>query len=224
MKNILFFFLIFSSLFFTSCLELTEEINMNNDGSGSAIITLNLNESKDNLNNYFTQGEFQGQKLPSKTEILGELSDIEGIIEGVKGISNVSSNFDMDEYIFKFSGDFTNVDVLNDAVNILAKEMSKKNPVARTPVIKDNFSFQNGKFSRLFDYPIDKELYNQLGFMEQFFLESSRLVGIYRFPNAIKNQSNEKANVSSSKKAVMLKTNFAEIMKGETSIANEIDY
>ena len=225
MKNIQFFILLlFASLFFTSCLELTEEVSMNTDGSGSAVLTVNLSESKDNIKHYMSQEEYQGVKIPKIDKIKEIVAEMEDAMRSVKGLSNVESQTNFEDYVFSFTGDFANVEVLNTAVNTLVKEMSKKSPTGRTPLIKDNFSYTNGHFKRHFDYPIDTEIYNKLGFMEQFLLENARLVGIYRFPNTVKSKSNAKANLSPSKKSVMLKTNFAEIAKGETSLENVISY
>lgn len=225
MKNIkIIFLLLLTSFFFTSCLEITEEVSMNADGSGSAVMTVNLSESKDNIKNYMSQEEYQGMKIPKVDEIKEMIAEVETVMRGVSGLSNVESKSNFEDFIFSFSGNFSDLNVLNTAVNTLAKELSKKSPMTQTPVIKDNFSYTKGNFKRHFDYPIDTEMYGKLGFMQQFLLENSRLVGIYRFPTAVKSQSNTNAKLSSSKKSVMLKTNLAQIAKGETSLENTISY
>lgn len=218
------FLLLLTMTFFTSCLELTEEVSMNKDGSGSTVLTVNLSESKDNIKHYMDQKEYQGMKIPQVSEIQSMIDEMETVMKGVDGLTNVQSNRNFDDFVFSFSGDFTDVDVLNKAVNVLAKEMSKKSPTGKTPVIKDNFSYAKGTFRRLFDYPIAAGVYDQLGFMEKFMLENARLVGIYRFPETVKTKSNDKASLSASQKSVMIKTTAAEIIKGQATMANEITY
>lgn len=225
MKTYPFYILFFAAIFsLTSCLELTEEVKMNDDGSGSATLTINLSESKDNIKHYLSQEEYQGMKIPKISDIEASLVEMEAVMRNVSGLSNVQSQKNFEDYVFSFSGDFANVEVLNQAVNALVKEMSKKSPTGQVPIIKDNFSYKNGQFKRHFDYPIDTKLYDQMGFMQQFFMENARLTGIYRFPSTVQSTSNTKTSVSSSQKSVMLQTNVAEIAKGETTIENIIQY
>ena len=90
-----------------------------------------------------------------------------------------------------------------------------------------HFSYAKNTFSRLFDYT-DERLttaeYDGLGAVPRYIMESASIVSIYRFNKPVNKVSNKKANLSPSKKAVMLEGNLAEFVKGEKSLANEISF
>lgn len=221
MKNTIILLLI--SLMFTSCFEIKEEVNMFKDGSGEVIMTVDLSESKDNLKSYMQMEEFQGQRIPKPSEIDEYIERISNVLKRVEGLSNVQSTSDYEDFVFAFSGDFTDVDVLNKAVNTLSDEMSKSVSEAHR-LKKDNFRQTKNQFQRLFDYPIDYSLYEKLGSMQQFVMESAHITSIYRFPQAVKSVSNGNAKLSSNRKAVMFRSTVAEIAKGNTKLANTISF
>ncbi len=220
MKQILFFLLL--SLSFTSCIEIMEEVNLNADGSGSGVVTVNLSASKDNLKSYMDQGSYEGNQLPTQSEMEAEIEKLVNALQKVEGLSNVQSNSNFEDFVFKFSGDFKDIEVLNSMMGTVAKELSNQ-PLPKM-MIKDNFRYDGKEFKRLFDYPIDYTLYDRLPTMQRFILENTNLVSIYRFKQPVKQYSNRKARLSPTKKALMMMTTFAEIMKGETKIENTVSF
>ncbi len=215
------FCLLSLSFLLTGCFEIFEEVEMNNDGSGKVVLTINGSQSKENLKNYMQQDEFQGKKIPKKADIDREIAQVKEVLKSVKGISNVQTSTDYEDFILKISGDFTDVKALNNAINTVASSLN------RSPyeiIKKDNFAYAKNKFARIFDYPIDKTVYDRLDFGTRFVLETAQLNSIYRFNKKVKNISNKKAKISPSGKSVMLKSNLSGFVKGEVGLANEVSF
>ena len=209
------------SFFFTGCFEIFEEVDMNNDGSGKVVLTINGSQSKENLKNYMQQDQIQGMKIPKRADIDREVARLKEVLKGVKGISNVNANTDYEDFILKVSGDFTNVEALNNAINTVSDALNRS---AYETIKKDNFAFAKNKFTRLFDYPIDKTIYNRLDFGTRFVLETAQLSSIYRFNKKVKSVSNTNSKISPSGKSVMLKSNLSGFVKGDVELANEVSF
>lgn len=196
---------------------------MNDNGSGDVTLTVNLSESKDNLKAYWKMDQVQGVEVPKKDEIEEEIAKVKKALSAVKGISNVKSTADYDEFIFTISSSFDNVKTLNKGINTVVAELN------RTPlptIKKDNFDFAPGKFTRLFSYASDlkfnDEEYNNLNMSARFVMETARVVSVYRFNKPVKSFTNKKAQLSPSKKAIKFESNIADLIKGQASIENEI--
>lgn len=212
-------------LFFSSCFEITEEVNMKSNGSGDMLLTVNMSQSKSNLKNYMQMEEVQGVKVPSQSEIEKEITNVKKVLGKIKGLSNIKINSDFNEFIFTVSSDFDNVKTLNTAINKVASELNK----TPFPIIKkNNFDYSTGKFTRYFKYLKDlnlsQEEYDNLNFTARFIMESAKYISVYRFDQPVKRVSNSKAQLAPSKKAVKLESNFAEILTGKKSIENIITY
>ena len=208
----------------TSCFDIIEEIKMNNDGSGELKLTIDLSQSKGNLANYMQAGEINGVEIPTKDEVKLEIMKLKQALGKIKGISNIKTKSDFNEFIFEVNGDFANVKALNKAINVSAKSFNQ------TPFpIKNykHFDFTDNKFSRLFEYTDERFTeteYNNFSAVVRYLMESAKVVSIYRFEKPIKKVTNKKANLSPSKKAVKLEGNIAEFAKGEKSLENHISF
>lgn len=214
-------FLLLTCTIFTSCFEITEEVNMNEDGTGNAVLTIDMSASKENLKSYMKRGEVEGQKMPTRLEIEGILYRMKSIIQDSEGLSNFQNTTDFENFVFTFQTDFTNVESLNKAVNELATQLND----SPYPTIRENnFAYQGNQFKRLFGYPIDTSAYDKLRTIEQYVLEQAHWVSIYRFKKTITHYSNRKARLSPSKKALMMISPLSKIIKGEVSPANTITF
>ena len=226
MKSITLFSLLISfTLLFSSCFEISEEVNLNNNGSGDVKLTINLSESKQNLAAYLKGGKVEGQAIPSLEELKKEVENIKNALSKVKGMSEVKATTNFEEFVFTLSGKFDKVTTLNKAINKVADELNR----SPLPTIKkDNFRHERNQFTRLFKYAKDLKLspeeFNNLNFSARFVMESARYVSIYRFPKPVKKFSNKKAQLSPSKKAIKLEHTIAELARGEASIENTITY
>ena len=217
MKKVLFFS--FLAIFFTSCFEIVEEVDMKADGSGKMIVTVNMSESKEDLKGYMDSGEVNGMNLPDQKELNNYLKQIEQTLESVNGMSNADAKADFNEFIFTFAADFTSVKAMNIAVNKLTKELS------RGMISIDNkYEYANGKFVRSFGTMLSAEDYEKLPMMQRFVLESARMVSIYTFNKSVKKMSNQNAELLAGDKVVKFKSTLGEIAKGTKSVQNTISF
>jgi len=214
-------FILLSCTILTSCFEITEEVNMNTDGTGNAVLTIDMSASKDNLKSYMKRGEIEGQKIPTRQELEEIINRMKNIIQDAEGLSNFQHTADFEKFIFTFQTDFNTVESLNKAVNELATQLND----SPYPTIRENnFSYQGNQFKRLFGYPIDTAAYDKLRTIEQYVLEQAHWVSIYRFKKTITHYSNRKARLSPSKRALMMISPLSKIVQGEVSPANTITF
>lgn len=226
MKNLVQIFSLLSLTFlFSSCFEITEEVNMKSNGTGDMILTVNLSQSKVNLKNYMEAGEFQGYKLPTKEDIKAEIAQVKKVVAAIDGMSNVKTNSDFEEFIFTITGDFSKVEALNQAINKVADAMNK---TPMKTIKKDNFDYKTGTFTRHFDYldefEVTEEEYKNFHFTAKFVMETAKYISVYRFDKPVKKVTNTKAQLAPNKKAVKMESNLAEILMGKKTIANTITF
>src|SRR5690606_25627247 len=125
MKNLIQFLIFFSfSVFMSSCFEITEEVNMKNNGSGDVLLTINLSESKDNLKAFWKMDKVEGVDVPQKMEIDADIAKVKKALSAVKGISNVKTTANYEEFIFTVSSSFDNVNTLNKGINAVVSELN----------------------------------------------------------------------------------------------------
>ena len=211
--------LLFLSITFTACFDVTEDISLNKDGSGIATVIVNLSESKDNISSYVNAGEVNGNKIPSIAEIKEKMAEVVAEANKLDGISNVESISDFEDYIFTFKCDFENVYALNDAINILADNYNES---GQPMLFEENYGFDVSSFYRYFNYPIPDIDYDKLSTMEKFLMESATFTGIYRFDEVIDKCTNTSARISKSGKSAMLKATLSQLVKKQISLKNEV--
>ena len=90
-KRVLLLFSVISIFLFTSCFEFVEEVTFNKDGSGSAVLTINLSKSKTKLASIMLLDSINGYKVPSKVTIRKKVQEIVSKIKGTKGVHNVKT-------------------------------------------------------------------------------------------------------------------------------------
>jgi hypothetical protein len=90
-----------------------------------------------------------------------------------------------------------------------------------------HFEIANNKFSRLFNYTDERftqEEYDGFSAVVRYLMESASIASIYRFEKPIDQVSNQKASLSPSKKAVMLRGTLSEFVTGAKSLENHIQF
>ena len=208
-------------LCFSSCFEIREEVNMKADGSGEVTWVANFSQSKDNVRRYLQMERVEGYKVPKPNEIEAFLSHVKVTLGNVEGISNVLTKADWSSYIFTVSARFSNVNVLNQAITTMSERLDY---VTLQPVEQTNFSFENDRFSRQFEYPGKPKEFQELPSMQRYMLETARMISIYRFEQNITEFSNKKAQISPSGKAIMLQVPVADLAKGTGTLENTIKF
>ncbi len=103
-------FYIFSLLFLTSCLTIEENLQLNKDGSGKAIIGIKFTDLKENIDKIAPeQIDFNFRLLKAKNDSL----------KLIKSIHNVSMNSNTQYLEFSLKFDFENIESLNLAMQAI---------------------------------------------------------------------------------------------------------
>ncbi|MCB0706747.1 MAG: hypothetical protein KDC34_15635 [Saprospiraceae bacterium] len=220
MKQIAFYtLLLFSGLSLTGCFEILEEVQLASDGTGDLKVTVNLSQSKSTLANYLKMGEYEGYEIPSVAELEKEIIRVRDVLRSVNGMSQVEVKSNFTDFIFEIKGRFSNVQVLNVAINEVAKAL---NPSPFDPLELDNFDYTGKSFRRYFNYPLSLLDFDDIPSIYQYMLDTGKMTSIYRFDRDIRACTNTNAQISPNKQSVMLETTIGAMIRGERTIANSV--
>lgn len=208
-----FFFILLFLL--TSCVELIDEIQLNNDGSGKFKYVINLSQSKTNVSSILLLDSINGKKNLKLPEIKQKIFNFKKNLIKQDGISNVIISENYTDYIIKFECDFENLSKLKIAIENSFQEYSNtKN--------SENWVTYNGiEFSKKIpEYTIFylKEFNSIYG--EK--LKNGTYTSITRFQVEILDFSNIKSSKSKSGKALMIKTTPNELLINPNILDNII--
>ncbi len=203
-----------------SCFEIVEEINLNDDGSGSFCFTINMSQSKLNINSMLLLDSVNGRPVPKKENLKAELGKVEAKLKEDGRITNVIVKENWEAYIFSISGNFNNIETLNKAINNISVGLGKLK--GGSPQVADNFSYHDGIFTRLYNYNLVKD-YNSLTEKDKVVFNNAKYTAIYRFNLPVKSFSNVDALKSKSGKALMLKLNIKDMITNHKTLANTIN-
>jgi len=211
--------MILLSISLSSCFDVVEEINMNSNGSGAIVGTLNMSKSRTKVSSLMKLDKIDGFKIPSQAEIRKEVATIVQLLKNTKGISNVNYKLDFTNYIASISCDFKDVNALNSYTETLAKHFkSKLNTYS-------NYSYNSSTrtFVRSYKHNTDaKKEFDKLKPENQKSFDQAFYTSIYRFQNPVLKQDNAMGKVSSNMKAVMIKVPIPTLINGKANLANTI--
>lgn len=203
---------------FSGCFEILEEVTIHENGSGNATVTLNISQSKTRLASIMLMDSINGYNVPTEAEIRRHIQELAQMIKKTKGVSNVSTVINFDDYIFSLSCDFATVNVLNKVLSSISSKqdaamMAKKKP----------FSFDKSRktFSRNYHYNIASE-FKKIKKDDQEILKGASVTTIYRFDKPVVSTKNKACKVAKSKKAVFLRVSAEDLIKGRKNIKNQI--
>ena len=211
-------FLFCCTLCLQSCFDIVEDISLKPDGSGNFKLVLNMSRSKTKINSIIKMKKVNGHDVPSKEDIKDKVADIEKTVKKTKGISNVKTVLDLENYIATFTCSFNNVASLNSTVkNISDKENNAK------PGVEKNYEYDAAAktFNRLNKFSL-KDEYNKLSAADREIFATATYTGIFRFQNEVAAVSNTESKIAGNKKAVMMKQNALDIITNKKSIENKI--
>ncbi|MCE2681733.1 MAG: hypothetical protein LW704_02040 [Cryomorphaceae bacterium] len=128
MKFWTFSLLLFCTAFLNSCIELVDDIKINNDGSGTLKYTINLSSSKVKVTSILALDSINGIRVPSISELNNRISEFQKKLDAKSGISNVTVESDFENFVFKLRCDFTSVTALQTAIKeVVRDELRDKN-------------------------------------------------------------------------------------------------
>lgn len=198
--------LLFTSvlLFLSSCIEIIDDVQMNNDGSGTFKYTINLSASKVKITSILALDSLDGKKVPSRTEITDRISAISKKLASKSGISNVSIDPDMISYVFKLRCDFSSISALQNAIKEIVKEESKDQQIKE---LDHNWMVWDGSklIRSIPDITVGQA--KKLKSEDIELLKQGNYTSITRFERPVDRFENENAALSNNKLAVMIKTN-----------------
>ena len=219
MRKISCIFILLSSILFTSCIEIIDDILIHYDGSGVFKYTVNLSSSKLKINSILALYSLKGKRVPELSEIKEQISLFKKSLSNQKGISNVLIEENYTDFIFKFSCDFSSPEVLQTGIENSIAEISE-NQVFLDPKYKW-IQWDGNVLSRTIpDITSDKlktldNKYDEL-------LKLGTYTAISRFDRKIENFDNPNAKLSKSLTATMLKVDTYSLKENENLLDNRI--
>lgn len=219
MKIISFFAFLLIFFGFTSCVEIIDDITINNDGSGILKYTINLSSSKVKINSVLALDSLDGKKIPTLAEIETKINSFKTKLEGKSGISNVAIDYNFSDFIFKLQCNFTNVTALQTALKEVIEEESKEKNI---PELEHNWlSWDGTKMVRSIPEITVKKT-KDLKQEDVELLKQGNYTSISRFERTVEKFDNPSATLSKNKMAVMIRTNPHALTQNSDILENTI--
>jgi hypothetical protein len=220
MKFWTFSLLLFSTVFLNSCIELVDDIKINNDGSGTLKYTINLSSSKVKVTSILALDSINGMRVPSITELNNRIADFQKKLDAKSGISNVTIESDFESYIFKLRCDFTSVTALQTAIKEVVRDELRDKSVPELDAIWLNWDGQ-----KLVRSIPEISVKKTAEFQQEdiALLKQGTYTTITRFERPVDHFDNPSAQLSANKMNVMIKTN-PHALSQNTSLLDNIIY
>jgi hypothetical protein len=214
-------FLLLMPLLFllAGCFEITEEVNLNANGSGTFVYTVNMSRSKVSLDGIMKRDSSDGYRVPKRTEIERDLTKAQTILAQQPGISKVTITRDWVNYIYILRCNFNTIEQLDLALENLSASFSRNKK--GIPEARDNFNYTGSSFARSSHYDAAKTA-PRLGVTDRNILRQANYTCIFRFAKPVAKCSNAGAQISKDGRAVMLRQNMLDLAEGRKTLANTI--
>jgi hypothetical protein len=217
MKKIINALLFAASVFtMTACFDITEDITINKDGSGTYVSTTDASKLTEQLS-MLAAMDTTGELMPKlKYSLDSSFSANFGQYAAIKGVSNVKIDTSK-EYTYKVTLDFKNIETLNAVINVDKKEDGQKNL----------YSWSKGKLTRkdsgagMSDMAMEDEQQKE---MAKSMLKDMKYKIVYHLPKKVSGMTNKQATLSSDKKTVTLECSLLDIMDKKLTLGNEVKY
>lgn len=203
----------------TSCLEIIDDLSLNEDGTGSFKYTVNLSSSKVKINSYLALDSLDGREVPSMEEITRQLDEVVTLLTGKEGISNVRFDSDYDNFIFKLNLDFASIAELESAIKTIVKE---KNTGQRIEELdREWLSYSGSSLNRSIPQ-LHFQRSQRLKPDEIAKLKKGTYTSITRFDREVERFENASALLAKNKKAVMVRTDPYSLIQRTDLLDNAI--
>lgn len=202
MKKIQAFFYLISLLLFTSCIEIIDDLTINDDGSGTFKYNINLSSSKVKINSILALDSLDGRRVPSIEEIKTTLARVISIFEVQPGISAVTIEENYTDFIFKLSCDFESLNSLQNAIKEVVKTEVKDLDVSELNASWVEF---NGTTMSRSVPQITLKKTSELTQSDAELLKNGSYTSITRFQREIEKFDNVNGTLSKNQRAIMLR-------------------
>tara|TARA_B100001287_G_C22621144_1_gene500111 strand:- start:446 stop:1117 length:672 start_codon:yes stop_codon:yes gene_type:complete len=216
MKN--FIVSIFICFALSSCIEILDDVTFNRDGSGEFKYTINLSSSKLKINSILALDSLDGKKMPSKLELQDKVADLVGVLNCQDGIHEVAIEANYDNYVFKVSLRFDNVEYLHNALKETI-EATGNNP-------KDTINYNWVSWDGL---TLTRQIPDLSSFQfhlvkqeDQELMRNGVYTSISRFDSPVEHIENAAAILSKNNKAVMLRNSLFDVFGNPSLMDNTI--
>ncbi len=201
-----------------SCFEIVEDVNLNKNGSGVFKLSLNLSQSKNEINTLMRLDSSSGYHIPKIKEIDAALNTTIATLKKTEGLTNISIQRDFKNWIFELKTDFKTTKNLETGLkNIYAVFLDDPSKSLKNKLAYD------GKILKRESAPLDAAMRKRLNNpTEKRIFAKAKYTTIYHFENKIATYTNKRSKVSSSKKAIMLQSSVLNIINQKETIANQI--
>lgn len=216
MKAIQYILLLLLTFTQTSCFEIVELIKLNNDGSGTFNYTIDFNQSASHIKSLLLMDEVEGYKVPTLTTIDHKFNTLGKRTINVKGISNVKTESNFNDFIFTYSCNFNKVEQLNAVIDTLTKSSTIGEHTTY-------YSYSKNKmiFTRLGD-DLLKTHYDKLPEKQKSIFKGATFTSVCKFEGEIIKQTHPKTLVSANKKAILHKTDVISLIRNGKIINKKV--
>jgi hypothetical protein len=208
-------YLVILLLLLTSCIEIIDDVTLNSNGSGKFAYTLNLSQSRLDVNSYLSLESYDGKKVPSKEELKLKIYEFRDQMNKQSGISNCKVTINETDFIIKLNCDFTSIEKLQDAIFLVLEAMSQKELTKQYWVTSSNDTITK----KIPDFISGYKSYTDY---EKIKLNSGVYISILRFDRLIKSSDNPSSVISKNQSAVLTRVNTLELSQNPSLINNVV--
>ncbi len=216
-------------LLLTGCLNITEEIFLEKNGSGRYVSTLDVSKMKEMLEMVKAFAPDSSVSKDMDMSKLDSISDMLGDFSGIPGITDVKKE-KKDENTYVVSFNFKDISALNEAM----KRKNKKDSVVAKG---DFFSFSPGRFAcndtslsgmndmmKGMNAPADNDSVAMAMTMMKGMMGDMKYTSIYHLPGKVSSYSNKLSTLSEDGKTLTLVLNLFDESQLNKTLQNNIQY
>lgn len=206
-------------LSFVSCIEISDDITIHNDGSGTFRYKINLSASKIKVNSILALDSLDGKPIPSIAKISAKINEFVRILDAQNGISNVLVEENYTDYIFKLSCDFKNIKQLQDAIRLSVAQITDDKVTA--PMDQYWLNWDGNMLVRNIPTYITQQI-KSYKIQDLDLLKEGVYTSIARFDRPVASCQNKLSVISKNQMAVLVKTNTYALKENQHLLDNTI--
>jgi len=217
-------------LFLTGCLNITEEIFLEKNGSGKYVSTMDMTKMKEMLDMVKAFAPDSAGSKDLDLSKLDSISDMMGDFSGIPGITNIKKE-KKDENTYVVSFNFKDIASLNEA-------MKRKNNKDSSQLKGDFFSFSPGQFNcndtslsglndamkGLNGENAGNDSVAMAMTMMKGMMGDMKYTSVYHFPGKVTSYTNKLATLSEDGKTLTLVLNLFDESQQNKTLQNKVQY
>jgi len=201
-----------------SCVEIIDDLKLNEDGSGTWKLRINCSESAVKINSILALDSLNGYRVPSKDDLRVRSSRFRFVIAQQKGIKSAAFTEDLEHYIWTLNVDFETLEELEKAITFALEDQNVKG----INLPENGFvRMKNKEISKQFPFDLSK-LNEKIKQEDRSKLFEGKYISILRFNLAISSISNPRYAISKNQMATMAQFKLGECIQNSRIINNII--